>query len=59
MLVLIIRAAKPTYNGEGRLVVGTHDLAPGARTDDLWNFRLEGSRIAQERHHRAAFYGIR
>ena len=29
------------------------------RTDDLWDFRPEGSRIAQERHYLPAFYSIR
>ena len=28
------------------------------RMDDLWGFRPEGSRRAQERHHLPAFYGI-
>jgi hypothetical protein len=28
------------------------------RRDDLWGFRLEGMRIAQERHHLPAFHGI-
>jgi hypothetical protein len=40
------------------LVVGTHGLAPRACTGDLWGFRPEGIRIAQERHHLPACYGI-